>query len=201
MKTGIKRTLWVTLSVILIPLAVFLIFLLTAQLSQYRPDSIEKTLLLSSNMTELPPLIPIDESLKILNWNIGYGGLDSGSDFVMDGGTQGLPESQARVEENIQGITTLINSRDADFYLFQEVDRYSKRSYKMDQAEILSSLKLEYDSRFAKNFKVFFIPFPVHQPIGRVKSGLLNLSRFKVQKSERHQLPGSYTWPTRLFML
>ena len=201
MKRIRKQIIPVLLTVLLVPAAGFLVFLLFAQIFQYRPDSIEMTEIISRGDTGSTGVVPVDEVLKILDWNIGYGGLDAGSDFVMDGGTHGLPESRARVEENIRGIAGLIKGQKADFYLFQEVDRYSKRSYRIDQAEILSSLKPEYDSRFATNFKVFFIPFPVHQPIGRVKSGILNLSRYRVGESMRHQLPGSYSWPTRLFML
>lgn len=201
MKKHIKRLLRIILPVILIPIAGFLLFLTAAQIFQFSPPLIEETEILSSGSPDLPASVPIGESLRILDWNIGYGGLDAGSDFVMDGGTQGLPESRSRVEENLLGISGQIKSVDADFYLFQEVDRYSKRSYRVDQAKILSSLKPAYDSRFAMNFKVFFIPYPVHQPIGRVKSGLLSLSTYKVAESLRHQLPGSYSWPTRLFML
>jgi len=201
MKKHIKRLLIILLIVILIPITGFLVFLAAAQIFQYSPPLTEETEILSPGSLKLPVIVPISESLRILDWNIGYGGLDAGSDFVMDGGSQGLPESRSRVEENLKGISRQIKSIDADFYLFQEVDRYSKRSYRVDQAEILSSLKPAYDSRFAMNFKVFFIPYPVHQPIGRVKSGLLSLSTYKVAESLRHQIPGSYSWPTRLFML
>ncbi len=201
MKKYIKRFLRIVLPVILIPTAGFLVFLTAARIFQFSPPLIEETEILSPGSPDLPTVIPIGESLEILDWNIGYGGLDAGSDFVMDGGTQGLPESRDRVKENLQGISKLIKSADADFFLFQEVDRYSKRSYRVDQAEILSSLKSAYDSRFAMNFKVFFIPYPIHQPIGRVKSGLLSLSSYKTAESLRQQLPGRYSWPTRLFML
>jgi len=201
MKKRIRKGLIIVSIVLLVPITGSVVFFASAQIFQYRPDLVEKTLLISSADSKLPEVIPINKSLKILDWNIGYGGLDAGSDFIMDGGTRGLPESRAQVDENVTGITNLIKSQDADFYLFQEVDRFSKRSYRIDQTEIISSLKPEYDSRFAMNFKVFFIPFPIHQPIGRVKSGLLNLSRFNVSESRRHQLPGQYSWPTRLFML
>ncbi len=201
MKKHNERLLTILLLVLLIPITGFLVFLTAAQIFQYSPPLIEESEILSTGSPALPVIVPIGESLRILDWNIGYGGLDAGSDFVMDGGTQGLPESRSRVEENLQGISRQIKSIDADFYLFQEVDRYSKRSYRVDQAEILNSLKPAYDSRFAMNFKMFFIPYPVHQPIGRVRSGLLSLSIYKVAESRRHQLPGSYSWPTRLFML
>ncbi len=201
MKKHKKRLLIVLFSVILIPITGFLVFLAAAQIFQYSPPLSEETEILSSGSPELPAIVPISKSLQILDWNIGYAGLDAGSDFVMDGGNQGLPESRNRVEENLLGISGQIKSVDADFYLFQEVDRYSKRSYRVDQVEVLSSLKSAYDARFAMNFKVFFIPYPVHQPIGQVKSGLLSLGSFMAAESRRHQLPGSYSWPTRLFML
>jgi len=196
-----RITLPVIFLIILIPATGFLLFLLSARIFEYRPEPIEETQMIQSDNTDLQAVIPIDSKLSIFDWNIGYGGLDAGSDFVLDGGTQSLPESLFQVEENIRGIADLVDAQKADFYFFQEVDLYSKRSYRMDQAEILSSLKLNHDSRFALNFKVFFIPYPLRHPIGRVKSGLLNLSRFKVSESRRHQLPGSYSWPTRLFML
>ncbi len=196
-----KRRFLIPILIILIPIAGFLLFLTAAQVLRYRPASIKQ---LEADPGTIPGehgVVPTETALRILNWNIGYAGLDAGSDFVMDGGTQGLPESRGQVEKNLQGITTLVKNQEAEFYLFQEVDLRSKRSYKIDQTEILRSLKPAFINRFAMNFKVFFIPFPIYQPIGRVRSGLLTLSQYEPAGAERHQLPGDYSWPTRLFML
>jgi len=201
MKVTIRYFLTSVIIFILLSVAVFLLFLASAHIFSYRPQAIEEPPVIESKRTDIPRIIPPDKSLSILDWNIGYAGLDAGSDFVLDGGTQSLPESRNQVEKNIRGISSLIESQNADFYFFQEVDLYSKRSFRIDQADILRSLKQDYQSIFALNFKVFFIPFPISHPIGRVKSGLLNLSSYKVIESRRHQLPGQYSWPTRLFML
>ena len=51
------------------------------------------------------------------------------------------------------------------------------------------------------NFKVRFVPSPIHDPIGRVDSGILTLSRWNSPIAYRYQLPGDFPWPTRIFHL
>ncbi|WP_255802863.1 endonuclease/exonuclease/phosphatase family protein [Treponema denticola] len=41
------------------------------------------------------------------------------------------------------------------------------------------------------------MPAPVLNPLGRVKSGVFTLSKYGIQKAERLQLPGTFSWPLK----
>ena len=104
--------------------AAFTIFLLTAVITDYRPA--ERVVLqdrsgLSSGAAEALP-----DSLSILCWNIGYGGLGDDMDFFYDGGTQ-VRTSRERTLANIDGIIAEIRRHSPDIILLQEVDESSRR--------------------------------------------------------------------------
>jgi len=148
------------------------------------------------------------DSLKVITWNIGYGGLDRESDFVLDGGDMGTARSKKAVEENLGAALSFLISEKAQVYFLQEVDRSSSRSYEINQLnEIVTSME-GYSAWYGINFKAVFVPFPFSDPIRKVHSGVLTLvdqsplSSERIQLvTERFQLPGEYDWPTRIFHL
>ncbi|MDD3626317.1 MAG: endonuclease/exonuclease/phosphatase family protein [bacterium] len=150
---------------------------------------------------ENPKSAQVPDSLSILIWNIGYCGLGAEADFFMDGGKSSLAESKTVVEEHFKNIKKFIKDRNADIILLQEVDEDAKRSYGIKQVQGLKSEFKDYSSGFAYNYKVPFVPVPLKKPMGRVKSGLLTLSRFDTLEMTRYSLPGEYSWPTRVFHL
>ena len=83
----------------------------------------------------------------------------------------------------------------------QEEDLNSKRSYFANQVEAVGGLFGDYDAFVGINYDVFFVPIPIFEPMGKVKSGLFSLSRHAPVKVDRHSLPGNYSWPMKLFML
>jgi endonuclease/exonuclease/phosphatase family metal-dependent hydrolase len=85
--------------------------------------------------------------------------------------------------------------------LLQEVDLDASRTFGIDQVSAIAKVLPEHFHARAINFKVPWIPYPLLTPIGRVNSGLHSLSRFKLSKAVRHQLPGDYPWPVRVFHL
>ena len=88
-----------------------------------------------------------------------------------------------------------------DVFLLQEVDRYSKRSYYQDEYAVLRSLRPDFASFFATNYKVLFVPSPLCKPMGRVLAGLTTLSRFQPHVVTRHSYEGDFSFPLQLFML
>lgn len=146
-------------------------------------------------------VVPNQGSYRLMIWNIGYGGLSRDMDFFYDGGKQVRPAGQI-VKKNISAIEQFISrQKNIDFFLLQEVDQRSKRSYSMDEVSILSTIFPQYHSSFGKNYDVFFVPVPVFNPLGRVLAGLQTLSRFEPVSVVRHSFPGNYAWPQGLFML
>lgn len=135
-------------------------------------------------------------------WNIGYCGLGEKSDFFYDGGKMMRPD-KPELDIYFEGVMNELKNDSVDFQMLQEVDSHSKRSYYLDQVSFIraQSHATNSFSHFALNYKVNYIPQPWIEPMGKVNSGLLSLSRFEPSKVERHQLPGEFGFPKQLFFL
>ena len=184
------------LYLLLVLVGAFLLFLLYATIDDYKPDEI------SDQTIECEPDILSDSlQINLLIWNIGYAGLDASMDFFYDGGERMRPDREG-VMANLQGIkSTLAPYTDFDFILLQEVDQDSKRSYHQNEYQLIQDQFTGYHSSFGKNYDVGFVPIPISEPMGKVKSGLMTLSEQCPLRVERHSFPGNYSWPMKLFML
>lgn len=169
-----------------------------------------------ANSLSLPVLQPAgqpeiaDSILTFTTWNLGYGGLGAESDFFYDNdhffisAGQTIRSARPLVDKNVSGILQTVRSTKSDFFLLQEVDHASRRSYYINQVDQLSTQHADYAAVFAPNFIVPFVPIPLLEPwraYGRTHSGLLSMSRFGPSENIRLQLPGSFSWPTRIFQL
>lgn len=144
--------------------------------------------------------VQIDDNLKIVTWNIGYGGLGSNMDFFYDGGTR-IRDTKARTLENLEGVLAEMKAMDADIYLLQEVDECSRRTYRINELAMLQAVFPEYHLYFACNYRSFFVPIPLRSPMGKVASGLVILSRYRAEKVERLAYPSRFPFPVSLFNL
>jgi endonuclease/exonuclease/phosphatase family metal-dependent hydrolase len=139
--------------------------------------------------------------ITLLTWNIGYCGLDKEMDFFYDGGTKVMTPKEKCVE-NLNAVEKFLSQNDTiDFFLIQEIDKSSKRSYNINQFEALGKLLKEDQQFFAINYDVFFVPVPPASPMGKVLSGLATFSRYQPSSSVRYKFPGEYGFPKQLFML
>jgi endonuclease/exonuclease/phosphatase family metal-dependent hydrolase len=173
-----------------------IVFFGVATATEYRPKATE-TLDLRGEPTAGP--LQAGQEIKLLSFNLGYGGLGRDQDFFMDGGQMVRPEERSAVETNLDGIAATLKDHPADAYLFQEVDSDSHRSYGVDQVTRLLDL-LGGQSAYALNFKSIFTPYP-WPPIGKVNSGLVTLSSWEVASAQRVALPVPFRWPVRMFNL
>ena len=82
----------------------------------------------------------------------------------------------------------------------QEVDKNSSRSEHVDEYEFLQSSIHGFNSVFANNFKVSFLPYPI-PPIGKVDSGVATFSSYPIVDAERIQLPIPFSWPVSMINL
>ena len=190
-----KFVKWI-LYILLIPILLFAFFLVYSSITNYSPK--EQTVEVeNSNVPEISDTI----SLSFVTWNIGYAGLDKSMDFFYDGGENVRPKKDQSFN-NLKGIlATLKNFQDFDFVLLQEVDKNSKRSYGHNQLETIGHHFKDYNSSFGTNYKVKFVPIPPSDPMGKVESGVVTLSKSQAEKSIRYSFPGNYSWPMSLFML
>ncbi len=184
------------IKIILILVALFVLFVIYASVTDYKPDLQENL-----HQSEIPDTIDVSESLSLMIWNVGYCGLGDDMDFFYDGGQQ-VRTTKERTIENFDFVQNFLNQNDTlDFILLQEVDIKSKRSYKINLLDSFRMTLPGYQSFFATNYDVKFVPSPVTNPLGRVKSGLTSFMKFKPQSVTRYSFPGNYSWPVNLFML
>jgi endonuclease/exonuclease/phosphatase family metal-dependent hydrolase len=192
----IKKILKTILAVILLLLLVFAGIIAYAIISDYKPG--EKTIVFNSGKPDT-----LNDSLEIslITWNIGYCGLDRDMDFFYDGGTK-VMTPRKKCLENLEAVKKFLRSNDSiDFFLIQEIDRNSKRSYHFDEYDTITKVLEDYHPFFATNYKVFFVPVPPTSPMGKVLSGIALFSRHQPSSSVRYSFPGQYGFPKQLFML
>ncbi len=190
------KTIKFILKVIGSLIILFVLFVVYASVSDYKPEPTELVY-----QSETPDTIDIHHNLSLMIWNIGYCGLSDDMDFFYDGGKQ-VRTSKENVYENFDFVkSTLKNNDSLDFILLQEVDLHSKRSYYINELDSFKLSLSEFKSFFGKNYDVKFVPTPPTKPLGRVKSGLVSFSKFNPKSVTRYSFPGNYSWPVKLFML
>jgi endonuclease/exonuclease/phosphatase family metal-dependent hydrolase len=175
---------------------IVVLIIVYALISDYRPK--EKTLV---EVNENAGQIADSSVITLLTWNIGYAGLDKDMDFFYDGGKK-VATPKPQLLKNLGGIMGFLKANDSiDIILLQEVDRKSKRSYKIDEFATIKAHEKMASNAFATNYKVFFVPVPVSSPMGSVYSGIATMSKYIPSSSVRYSFPGQYGFPKQLFML
>ena len=169
------------------------VFSLWAVFAEYRPNTVE---LIDENLNTHE----VADEFVMMTWNIGYAGMSAEMDFVMDGGRQ-TRITKEQTQSNIQQIVATLDTMSADFFLLQEVDEKSKRSYRINQFGKIANAMPEYHLNRAYNFQTGFVPVPVTNPIGRALSGLATLSKAPPVMAERYAFPNATPLPNRLFDL
>lgn len=191
MKKTLKTLFYILLGLVL----AFAVFLVYATLADYKPEPVETIAKSEGNM------VNTNDTLHVFNWNIGYAGLGDDMSFFYDGGEM-VRTSKVRTEQNLKAIIEqLANPDTIDFYLLQEVDKKSKRSYRVDQFYEISKILPGYHPYFATNYKVTFVPVPPNRPMGGVLAGLGTYTKQQPFLVNRHAFFGNYGWPKGLFML
>jgi len=190
------KTIKLALKLMAVLIALFVVFLIYASVSDYRPNPTELVY-----ESESPDTINVNNEISLMIWNIGYCGLSDDMDFFYDGGEQ-VRTSKENVYENFDFIkSTLMKNDSLDFLLLQEVDVHSKRSYYLNELDSFKLILSQFKSYFGKNYDVTFVPSPATNPLGRVKSGLVSFTKNNPKSVVRYSFPGNYSWPVKLFML
>ena len=129
----------------------------------------------------------------VISYNIGFGAYESDFGFFMDGGDRSWAWSKERLDSNLKNIAALLSEQDASLLLVQEVDIDSTRSYHVDERVYLTeTLSGESDPRsfvFCQNYDSPFLFYPILQPHGASKSGIMTFSRFPITEAVRVELP------------
>jgi exonuclease III len=193
---AVKKILKVVLLLIVLVIIGLAGIIVYALISDYKPA--EKIVISS---VESPAKLSDSAIISVLTWNIGYCGLDKAMDFFYDGGSKVFTPKENCVH-NLSFVLDFLKSNDSvDFIFLQEVDKKSRRSYKLDEFRAIESELKNYSASFAANYDVFFVPVPPASPMGKVFSGITVFSKAKPSLSERYTFPGKYGFPKQLFML
>lgn len=132
------------------------------------------------------PVLPAQETLRVTVWNLGYGGLGAGSNFVADGGTSYFPPSRRAVRANVEGIAAVLASEGAgtDVFVFQEIARGGPVNYWVDLRARVSRALAGRHSLFFADFKTRLMPWPL-----RMEHGQAIYSSFSLAHPEIVPLP------------
>lgn len=195
MKRLFKRTalaVSILLSLVVVTVGGYVAYL---QIQYYRiEDSL--ALEISSPQTEV---LQLDTPYTAVTCNLGFGAYGPSYSFFMDTGTMedGTPTQgqygKAMNRESVVSNTTLaletLKQLDADFFLLQEVDQSAHRSFQVDQRAMVTEAFSDYSNTWAENFHSGYLAYPLHDPHGSVKAGLLTLSRYSVDQAVRRSYP------------
>ncbi len=129
------------------------------------------------------------ETYTIVSYNIGFGAYEDDYGFFMDGGTQSWAWSEERLTANVDAIAAFLAQRQADLCLVQEVDIDSTRSYHVDERQPLYQALPGMSHVFAQNYDSPFLMYPLTQPHGASRSGLLTFSSAAITSAKRVELP------------
>ncbi len=126
-----------------------------------------------------------------VSYNIGFGAYTPEYTFFMDGGKSSRAESKESVIACTEGAMDTAMSFDPDIILYQEVDTDSDRSWHVDQSAMITEETdaQGFDSVFAQNYHSDYLFYPLNEPIGASKSGLLSELKFDVTSAVRRKLP------------
>ncbi len=195
-KHPVRKILKVILIIFLVLIVLFAGLLVFLSVTEYKPDDREDLTVEGT----ADKAIPKSETVKIVSWNVGYCALGDNADYFMDGGKMVYTSSKKRVEENLDAVISFIKSEKPSLILLQETDVSSDRSHRINETESIRDAFDGYSSTFAYNFKVAFHPYPI-PPMGKIGSGVLTLSEYKITKAERIQLPIPFKWPVSMLNL
>ena len=130
----------------------------------------------------------------------GYAGTGAEEDFFLDGGQNVLAEDKESILHHLGNITAFLRQTSVDVYLVEDVDYMARRSYSIDERQAIAG-SVNACSSYALDHNVFFIPYPKWEPLGRVRSGMVALGKFRPGEAKRYQLHGSFLWPDRAFQM
>ncbi len=156
-------------------------------------------------------LLTYDKNYTVTSYNIGFGAYDRDYSFFMDEGIledgtkvkgkYGKGVSKNSTNKNTLGAISILESLNSDFYILEEVDTKSSRSYNINQKNMIVNKFNNYSYSYAINFHSGFLPYPINDMHGYVNSGLLTLSKFNMISSSRIELPIDESFFNKFFDL
>ena len=138
--------------------------------------------------------VPMNGTLSVTTWNIGYAGMGAEADFVMDLGEQKRPLSAQHVETNLQAIGAHLASLDTDVIFLQEAARPSFSTYQIDVLDHVERALPDHGMMYKAEAETRFLPPPIRTSVGSAI-----FSRHAARSAERRALPLEPTYVAGTF--
>ena len=129
------------------------------------------------------------ETYTAVSYNVGFGAYSADFGFFMDGGDSARARSEAEVRKNTSGALETLVSLDADVIFIQELDVDGDRSRHVDQVELANAAFPDASRVFAQNYDSPYLFYPLTEPIGSARAGIMTVSRFGITSALRRSLP------------
>lgn len=136
--------------------------------------------------------VAVGQEMLITSYNIGFGAYSDDYTFFMDGGKESWAFSKEAVYNNIGGAMSVIEAKKPDIALFQEVDFDGTRSYHVDECVLVEDAMDKigaYSHIFAQNYDSPFLMYPITQPHGANKAGIMTFAKADLYDGLRRSLP------------
>ena len=130
-----------------------------------------------------------DREYTLLSYNVGFGAYSADYSFFMDGGTESRARSEEAVRMNLGGALETVRTQAPDFLFLQEVDVDATRSYHVDETDLVRRALPGYGAVFAQNYDSPYLLWPLNQPHGASRAGILTLSLLRMDSGLRRSLP------------
>lgn len=180
-----RRLLKIIINLIVIVLILALCYVGYVFITYYRVEDNQELKVKNNTDAE----VKLDTVYKMTAYNIGFGSYPSDFSFFMDGGEYSRAYDKETVEKDMKGIIDHIKEYDPDIALFEEVDVDSDRAWHVNEVALLEKGFDKYSSVFAQNYDSPYLLYPVTNPHGASKSGLVTMGKFKFDSAIRRQLP------------
>jgi endonuclease/exonuclease/phosphatase family metal-dependent hydrolase len=145
-------------------------------------DDIENAIYFKAK--NLTPPQNTTNQLKIMNWNIKFGG--GRIDFFFDCYGDRVLMTEKEVINNMNGLINKIKKENPDILFIQEADINSKRAAYVNEVQyILDNTDLNY-AVYASQWKADYVP---SDGIGKVDTGNAILSKYPLKDAKRIALP------------
>ncbi len=105
-----------------------------------------------------PERVLTEDTISLMTWNLGYGGLGAESDFTVDGGKNFLPPSRKIVNKNVAGIAAELAASAQDVVILQETARPSLLTRGADIVGAIAAALDGRDNAFSADFAARFLP-------------------------------------------
>ena len=130
-----------------------------------------------------------EKEYRLVSFNIGFGAYEQDFGFFMDGGNRAWAWSKERLNTNLEKINAFLAKEEAEFFLIQEVDFDSTRTYHVDERPGIAAALSSKTYTFAQNWDSAFLFAPPTQPHGSARTGIMTFSDFHIESSIRRALP------------